>query len=314
MAKGLLLLIDDIATILDDIAILTKASAKRTAGVVGDDLAVSANQVSGVRASRELSVVWAVFKGSLVNKVIMVPAALILGAFAPWAITPVLMCGGAFLCFEGFEKIVHWSHRSADDASARQAELAAVMADADVDLVAVEKEKIKGAIRTDLILSAEIIVISLGVVADQPFAIQAGVLSSMALIISVVVYGLVAGIVRLDDAGVYLSQLEGENGFTHLLRWFGRAILRTTPYFMKFLSIGGTLAMFMVGGGILIHSIPAIHHAVEHLAGQIGGLPGAGGALSAITPLTMSLLIGIVLGAVVTTCVMLFKRVRAAVA
>ncbi len=311
MAKGLLLLIDDIATLLDDIAVLTKASAKRTAGVVGDDLAVSANQVSGVRASRELPVVWAVFKGSLVNKVIMVPGALLLGAFAPWAITPVLICGGAFLCFEGFEKVVHLTHRSADDTAVRQAELEAVMAGAEVDLVELEKQKIKGAVRTDLILSAEIIVISLGVVAHQPFAIQAAVLSSMALIISVVVYGLVAGIVRLDDAGIYLSQLQGENGIAHLLRWFGRAILRGTPYFMRLLSIGGTLAMFLVGGGILSHSIPAIHHAVEHLAGLLGGLPGVGGALSAITPLTMSLLIGIVLGAAVTACVMLVKRVRA---
>ncbi len=313
MAKGLLLLIDDIATLLDDIAILTKASAKRTAGVVGDDLAVSANQVSGVRASRELSVVWAVFKGSLVNKVIMVPAALLLGAFAPWAITPVLILGGSFLCFEGFEKIIHWSHRSDADATARQAELAVVMAGAEIDLVQVEKQKIKGAVRTDLILSAEIIVITLGVVADQPFVTQAVVLSSMALIISVVVYGLVAGIVRLDDAGLYLSRLQGEDAFAHLLRWFGRAILRGTPYFMRLLSIGGTLAMFMVGGGILSHSIPAIHHAVEHLAGQVGSLPGVGGALSAITPLTMSLLIGIVLGAVVTACVMLVKRARAVV-
>ncbi|MDJ0896473.1 MAG: DUF808 domain-containing protein [Alphaproteobacteria bacterium] len=311
MAKGLLLLIDDIATLLDDIAILTKASAKRTAGVVGDDLAVSANQVSGVRASRELPVVWAVFKGSLVNKAIMVPAALLLEALAPWAITPVLICGGSFLCFEGFEKIVHLSHRSADDAAVRQAELAAVMAGAEVDLVELEKQKIKGAIRTDLILSAEIIVISLGVVADQPFAIQAAVLSSMALIISVVVYGLVAGIVRLDDTGLYLSGIQGENGFARLSRWFGRTILRGTPYFMRLLSIGGTLAMFLVGGGILSHSIPAIHHAVEHLAGQVAGLPGVGGVLSAITPMTMNLVIGIVLGAVVTACVMLVKRVRA---
>ena len=208
-AANLLALIDDIATVLDDVAILSKVAAKKTAGVLGDDLALNAQQVSGVRAEREIPVVWAVAKGSLVNKAILVPAALLISAFAPWLVLPLLMVGGAFLCFEGFEKLAHkLLHARGDDAAEHQA-LTRALADPQIDLVAFERDKIKGAVRTDFILSAEIIAITLGAVAGAAFGTQVAVLAGIALVMTIGVYGIVAGIVKLDDLGLWLSGRPG---------------------------------------------------------------------------------------------------------
>jgi len=259
MASSLLALIDDIATILDDVALLTKAATRKTAGVLGDDLALIAQQVVGVKADRELPVVWAVAKGSLVNKAILVPAALAISAVAPWAVPPLLMIGGAFLCYEGFEKLAHKFMHSAGEDAAHHAELVRAVADPSLNLVALEKQKIKGAVRTDFILSAEIIVITLGTVAAAPFVTQVSVLVGIALMMTVGVYGLVAGIVKLDDGGLYLSQKTG------LARGLGLAILAAAPWLMKALSVAGTAAMFLVGGGIIVHGISPLHHAVERL-------------------------------------------------
>jgi len=260
MASSLLALLDDIATILDDVAVLTKVAAKKTAGVLGDDLALNAQQVAGVRADRELPVVWAVCKGSLVNKLILVPAALAISAVAPWLVTPLLMVGGAFLCFEGFEKLAHkFLHRAEDD-QAHEAALMQALANPEVDLLALEKDKVKGAIRTDFILSAEIIAITLGTVQASPFATQFTVLAGVALIMTVGVYGLVAGIVKIDDAGLYLSRQSGSGS-----QALGRGLLRAAPILMKVLSVAGTAAMFLVGGGILVHGLPFLHHLLEGL-------------------------------------------------
>lgn len=296
MASSLLALLDDIATVLDDVALLTKVAAKKSAGVLGDDLALNAQQVSGVKAERELPVVWAVAKGSMLNKLILVPAALAIGAFAPWAVTPLLMIGGAFLCYEGFEKLAHkFLHSKAEDA-AHHAELLNAVADPTVDLVAVEKDKIKGAIRTDFILSAEIIAITLGTVQASAFVTQFSVLSGIAILMTVGVYGLVAGIVKLDDGGLYLSK---KTGFQRSL---GLGILATAPWLMKTLSVVGTAAMFLVGGGILTHGIPALHHAIESLSAA------AGTVLGAITPLLADAVVGIAAGALVLAAVTLVKR------
>ena len=260
MAAGsLLALLDDIATVLDDVAILTKVAAKKTAGVLGDDLALNAQQVAGVQADRELPVVWAVAKGSFANKLILVPAALAISAFAPALITPLLMIGGAFLCYEGFEKLAHRFLHPEEEDAARHKELVTAIADPAVDLVAFEKDKIKGAIRTDFILSAEIVAITLGTVAQSSFATQVGVLSGSSLLMTVGVYGLVAGIVKLDDAGLHLSRHTGAR------RSLGLGILTVAPWLMKGLSVAGTAAMFLVGGGILVHGIPALHHLGERL-------------------------------------------------
>jgi len=251
---SLLALLDDIATVLDDVAVLSKVAAKKSAGVLGDDLAVNAEQVSGVQAKRELPVVWAVAKGSLVNKVILVPAALLVSQFAPWAVTPLMVLGGLFLCYEGFEKLAHrFLHSAGDDAAARAAVTAAA-ADPAVDLVAWERDKIKGAIRTDFILSAEIIVITLGVVGAAPFATRLGTLTAIALLMTVGVYGLVAGIVKLDDAGLHLASRRGDGALDGALRALGRGLLGAAPRLMKFLGVAGTVAMFLVGGGILTHA------------------------------------------------------------
>ncbi len=265
MATSLLALLDDIATILDDVAVMTKVAAKKTAGVLGDDLALNAEQVSGVRAERELPVVWAVAKGSMVNKLILVPAALGISYFIPWLITPLLMVGGAYLCFEGFEKIAHkLLHSPAQDA-AHEEEIRKALENPAVDLVSLEKDKIKGAIRTDFVLSAEIIVISLGTVATATFTKQASVVTAIAVIMTVGVYGLVAGIVKLDDLGLYLLQKPGSGA-----RKMGHGILWFAPKLMKTLAIVGTAAMFMVGGGILVHGWPWLHHAVDALTANWG--------------------------------------------
>lgn len=308
MATSLLVLLDDIASVLDDVAILTKVAARKTAAVLGDDLAVNAEQVSGVRAVRELPVVWAVFKGSLLNKVILVPAALLISFIAPWAITPLLMVGGLFLCFEGMEKLLHKYLHPEDDA--HRAELTKALTDPETDLKALEKDKIKGAIRTDFILSAEIVAITLGIVADSPFGTQVAVLSGIALLMTVGVYGLVGGIVKLDDAGLYLSQRQGQGAWPRLQRGLGRGILRAAPYLMKSLSVLGMIAMFLVGGGILVHGIPALHHGIEHLAELAHALPAAGTLL----PLLANGLIGVVAGALVLAAVTAIGRMRGSTA
>ena len=304
MASSLFLLVDDIATILDDVALLSKVAAKKTAGVLGDDLALNAQQVAGVKAERELPVVWAVAKGSFINKAILVPSALAISSFAPWAVTPLLMAGGAYLCFEGFEKLAHkYLHSKSEQADQHQALIAAVSSP-EVDLVAVEKEKIKGAIRTDFILSAEIIVITLGTVQASPFITQVTVLSGIAIIMTLGVYGLVAGIVKLDDAGLFLSQRPGNNPMRGLERSFGRGMLWLAPWLMKGLSVAGTIAMFLVGGGILTHGITPLHHAIEQFTAKLGGV------MATIAPLLMDAVVGLVTGAVVLLVVTLFKRFR----
>ena len=302
---SLLTLLDDIAAVLDDVAVMTKVAAKKTAGVLGDDLALNAQQVSGVRAERELPVVWAVAKGSFKNKLILVPAALLISAFAPWAIIPLLMFGGAFLCYEGFEKLAHkFLHSKADD-QAQHAELLHAVADPEVDMLAFEKDKIKGAIRTDFILSAEIIAITLGTVALASFGKQVAVLSGIAIVMTIGVYGLVAGIVKLDDAGLYLNQRGGEGLGGRLQRSFGRGILFTAPYMMKGLSILGTAAMFMVGGGILTHGVPALHHGIEHLAAELAT---SNGLLAALLPTLLNAIAGIIAGAIALLLVNLATR------
>ena len=296
MASSLFLLLDDIATVLDDVAVLSKVAVKKTAGVLGDDLALNAQQVSGVRADRELPVVWAVCKGSFINKAILVPAALVIGSFASWAITPLLMIGGAFLCFEGVEKLAHkFLHK--DEHAAKKVQHVEAIANESVDIVAVEKEKVKGAIRTDFILSAEIIVITLGTVAGQSFGTQVAVLAGIAVAMTVGVYGLVAGIVRLDDAGTYLTKKSSAG-----LQALGRGILATAPWLMKALSVVGTLAMFLVGGGILVHGVPFIGHGVD------GWAQATGGVLGAIGPSFVNLVVGLIAGAVVLAVVELGKK------
>jgi uncharacterized protein len=303
MATSLLALLDDVATVLDDVSVMTKVAAKKTAGVLGDDLALNAQQVSGVRAERELPVVWAVAKGSIINKVILVPAALLISAFAPWLVTPLLMVGGAFLCYEGFEKLAHRFLHSREEDEAHRQELARALVDPAVDLKTVEKDKIKGAVRTDFVLSAEIIVISLGTVSTQPLATQFAVLASIAVIMTVGVYGLVAGIVKLDDGGLALSRKPGA-----LAQNLGRAILAGAPILMKTLAVVGTAAMFLVGGGILEHGIPLLHHGAEALGAMAGGVAGVGPALKVLTSLLVDGLIGVVAGAIVLGVVTVAKR------
>ena len=297
--SSLLALIDDISTVLDDVATMTKIAARKTAGVLGDDLALNAQQVTGVKADRELPVVWAVAKGSLVNKAILVPAALLISAVVPWLVVPLLMLGGLFLCYEGAEKLLHkLLHKHEDDE--QQAHLEAI-ADPAVDLVAFERDKIRGAVRTDFILSAEIIAITLGTVATASFLNQVLVLSGIALLMTVGVYGLVAGIVKLDDAGLYLSQRT--SAFAQAC---GRGILRLAPWLMRALSVIGTAAMFMVGGGILSHGLPpvesAVHHAAEWVARDAGLL------LSAIVPTLLNALLGIAAGLLSVPLVSLATR------
>ena len=295
---SLLALIDDIASVLDDVALMTKVAAKKTAGVLGDDLALNAQQVSGVRAERELPVVWAVGVGSLKNKVILVPAALAISAFIPWAVTPLLMLGGLYLCFEGVEKLAHkWLHSSDGGEAESAAELAA-LADANLDLLAFEADKIKGAIRTDFVLSAEIIVIALGTVADKPFATQVAVLSGIGLIMTVGVYGIVAGIVKMDDLGIHLLQKPGA-----LARGIGRALLLAAPKLMKSLAVIGTAAMFMVGGGILTHGIPPVHHAIARVAE-------ASGVAGGVVALALDVLFGIAGGTLALLGVKVIGKLR----
>lgn len=293
---SLLALIDDIATILDDVSVMTKVAAKKTAGVLGDDLALNAQQVAGVQADREIPVVLAVAKGSAINKLILVPSALLISFFLPWLITPLLMLGGLFLCFEGAEKLVH-KYLHADEADDHAARVEA-LADANVDMVAFEKDKIKGAIRTDFILSAEIIVISLGTAAGASLLTQTSVLVIISVVMTIGVYGLVAGIVKIDDLGLHLLKKTSNAAQTT-----GRILLSAAPKLMKFLSVAGTIAMFLVGGGILVHGVPALHHGVEdlsHLTGMFSSLTGA----------LLNGAIGLLAGAVVVAILMLFQKLR----
>jgi predicted DNA repair protein MutK len=295
--SSLLLLIDDIGAVLDDVSLMTKMAAQKTAGVLGDDLALNAQQVSGVRAEREIPVVWAVARGSFLNKLILVPAALAISAFAPWLVTPLLMIGGAYLCFEGFEKLAHKLLHSKAEDQAEHAQLIEAVADPAIDLVAFEKDKIKGAVRTDFILSAEIIAITLGTVADAPLMQQVIVLSGIAIVMTVGVYGLVAGIVKLDDLGLWLTQKPGQ-----MAKRIGGAILSAAPYMMKSLSVIGTAAMFMVGGGILTHGVPAAHHWIESVSQSTGGF-------SLIVPTLLNAVAGIIAGAVILVGVMAASKV-----
>ena len=297
--SSLLALIDDIATILDDVSVMTKVAAKKTAGVLGDDLALNAQQVTGVTADRELPVVWAVAKGSTINKIILVPAALAISAFIPWAVTPLLMLGGAFLCYEGFEKVAHKFLHSKEEDEAKHAAKVDALAAGNVDMVAFEKDKVKGAVRTDFILSAEIIAITLGVVQNSPFVNQVAVLSGIAILMTVGVYGLVAGIVKLDDLGLYLSKKASSAA-----QAVGRAIVAAAPWMMKGLSVLGTAAMFLVGGGILTHGIGPLHHAIERVSASAGGFFGA------ILPTLLNGVTGVVAGGVVVLLVTAVNKAR----
>ena len=299
MASSLFTLLDDVASLLDDVAAMSKVAAKKTAGVLGDDLALNAEQVTGVRPDRELPVVWAVFRGSLKNKVLLVPAALGISAVAPWLVTPLLMLGGLFLCFEGVEKLAHrFLHDRSEDA-AHHEELVRAIDDTDVDMVAFEADKIRGAIRTDFILSAEIIVIALGTVSEETLLMRSLVLVTIALGITFGVYGLVAGIVKLDDLGLYL-----ERRASAVARATGRAIVAAAPWLMKGLSFFGTLAMFLVGGGILVHGIGPLADLVHHLEG-------ADGVVGTLGPSLAGLVVGLVAGALVLALVRGIARLRA---
>jgi len=302
LATSLLVLLDDIASVLDDVSVMTKIAAKKTAGVLGDDLALNAQQVTGVRAERELPVVWAVAKGSLRNKLILVPAALLISAIAPWAITPILMLGGAFLCYEGAEKL---AHRFLHDVKAEHRETVKALNDSQVDMVAREKRKIAGAIRTDLVLSAEIIAITLGTVAEAEFLTRVLVVSGIALVMTLGVYGLVAGIVKLDDGGLALTRRTSAAA-----QAAGRAILAGAPLLMKTLSVVGTAAMFMVGGGILSHGLAVVHHWIEASAAQVDTWPWVGTVLGGLTPTLLNALFGIVAGAVILGVITLIGRLR----
>ncbi|MDF2776844.1 MAG: hypothetical protein K0S90_367 [Enterobacteriaceae bacterium] len=298
--SSLLTLLDDIATLLDDISLMGKLAAKKTAGVLGDDLSLNAQQVSGVRANRELPVVWSVAKGSLLNKVILVPLALLISAFIPWAITPLLMVGGAFLCFEGVEKVLHSLHarKHKEDPQQAQERLNAI---AKQDPKQYERDKVKGAIRTDFILSAEIVAITLGIVADAPLLNQVLVLSGIAVLVTLGVYGLVGIIVKLDDMGYWLVERPGA-----LAKTVGKGLLVVAPWLMKVLSIVGTLAMFLVGGGIVVHGIAPLHHAIEHFAAEQGAV------LAATLPTLANLVLGFIIGLIVVGLVKGISRLRGA--
>ncbi|GAD32504.1 DUF808 domain-containing protein [Photobacterium leiognathi] len=295
---SLLTLLDDIATVLDDVAVMTKVAARKTAGVLGDDLALNAQQVTGVRAERELPVVWGVAKGSFKNKLILVPAALLISVVAPWLIQPMLLLGGLFLCFEGVEKIIekffHTEAKAEDKVEA--------LANSNIDPATYEKEKIKGAVRTDFVLSAEIIVITLGVVQDHPFFTQAVVVSVIAAVMTAGVYGLVAGIVKLDDAGLYLVNHSEKASLKHR---FGTMLVNLAPYLMKFLAVVGTIAMFLVGGGIVVHTLPHSHQIVEQITHAVS-FPGS----ASILPPLFNGIVGVIAGAVVVAVVTGINKIR----
>ncbi|OIG17327.1 hypothetical protein A7N09_31060 [Acinetobacter baumannii] len=300
MASGVLLLLDDIATILDDVALMSKMAAKKTAGVLGDDLALNAQQVTGVRADRELPIVWKVAKGSFVNKLILVPLALLISVIAPWLINPLLMLGGLFLCYEGVEKVLHTiMHKKASTSEEAKAELETE----ELDLATFEKEKIKGAVRTDFILSAEIVVITLGTVATATLMTKLSVLSVIAVVMTIGVYGLVGMIVKIDDLGLYLTEQS-----TSFKQTIGRGLLAFAPILMKLLSIVGTIAMFLVGGGIINHTIPLLHHLTEDTVDHVETIPAVGNIIGALTPTLINFGIGLVAGAIVLLIVSLIQK------
>ncbi len=304
-SPSLFALLDDIASVLDDVAVLTKVATKKTAGVLGDDLALNAQQVAGVRAERELPVVWAVAKGSLVNKAILVPAALAISALIPWAITPLLVVGGAFLCFEGVEKLAHkLLHKKHEDEQEHAALIQAV-GNPQIDLVEFERQKIKGAIRTDFVLSAEIVVIALGTVATAPLPTRVAVLVSLAFVMTLGVYGLVAGIVKLDDLGQHLAAKSERQGaaFRGFQGALAKGILISAPWLMKTLSVAGTVAMFLVGGGIVAHAIPGLHGVVHHAADSLG-------PLGLLLPTLVDLFTGVAAGIVALVAWSGIKRLR----
>ena len=301
MASSLLLLLDDIATVLDDVAVMSKMAAKKTAGVLGDDLALNAQQVSGVRAERELPVVWRVAKGSFINKLILVPLALLISVVAPWLINPLLVVGGLFLSYEGVEQIMHTlQHKKAQTAKEAQLELIQT----EQDLAAYETEKIKGAVRTDFILSAEIVVISLGTVAAAGFLTKVTVLSLIAIAMTVGVYGFVALIVKIDDIGLYLTEQAA-----NFKQRIGRGLLAFAPILMKTLSVVGTAAMFLVGGGIINHAIPFVHHFTEDTVEYVQDIPTMGSIVGSVTPMLMNLVVGILAGILVVIVVALVQKV-----
>ena len=301
MASSLLLLLDDIATVLDDVAVMSKMAAKKTAGVLGDDLALNAQQVSGVRADRELPVVWRVAKGSFVNKLILVPLALFISVIAPWLINPLLVIGGLFLSYEGVEKIIHTlQHKKAQSIKEAQLELIQT----EQDLATYENEKIKGAVRTDFILSAEIVVISLGTVAAAGLLTKVTVLSLIAIAMTVGVYGFVALIVKIDDIGLHLT--EQPSNFKQRI---GRGLLAFAPILMKTLSVVGTAAMFLVGGGIINHAIPFVHHFTEDTVEYVQDIPTMGSIVGSVTPMLMNLVVGILAGILVVIVVTLVQKV-----
>lgn len=296
--SSLLTLLDDIATLLDDISVMGKLAAKKTAGVLGDDLSLNAQQVSDLRANRELPVVWSVAKGSFLNKLILVPLALIISAFAPWAITPLLMVGGAFLCFEGVEKVIHSLHarKHKESAEEKQERLESIVAQ---DPMAFEKDKVKGAVRTDFILSAEIVAITLGIVAEAPLLNQVLILAGIAILVTIGVYGLVGMIVKIDDLGYWLADKRAA-----VAQALGKALLIIAPWLMKILTVVGTLAMFLVGGGILVHGIPVLHHGIEHWTGQFGGV------VQLVGPTLVNLVLGFIVGGLVLLAVNGINRLR----
>ena len=302
MASSLLILLDDIATVLDDVALMSKVAAKKTAGVLGDDLALNAQQVSGVRSERELPVVWGVAKGSFINKLILVPLALLISVVAPALINPLLMLGGLFLCYEGVEKVLHsLHHKKANTETTAEVEMTAI----ETDLAAFEKDKIKGAIRTDFILSAEIVVISLGTVATAALGTQILVLSIIAIVMTVGVYGFVAMIVKIDDLGLYLTQQASQ-----VKQSMGRGLLAFAPKLMKTLTFVGTIAMFLVGGGIISHAVASLHHLTEEAVDHIEHIPNVGHIIGAITPTLINMLIGIVAGLVVVLIMKMIQSLR----
>ena len=300
MASSLLILLDDIATVLDDVAVMSKVAAKKTAGVLGDDLALNAQQVSGVRSEREIPVVWSVAKGSFINKLILVPLALVISLVAPWLINPLLMLGGLFLCYEGVEKVLHsLQHKKAHNEQEAAAELTHI----ETDLAAFEKDKIKGAIRTDFILSAEIVVISLGTVATATFLGKVLVLSIIAVVMTVGVYGFVAMIVKIDDLGLYLTQQA-----SNFKQSLGRGLLAFAPKLMKTLTIVGTIAMFLVGGGIINHAVPLLHHLTAESVDHIEHIPSIGNIVGPLTPTLINFVLGFVAGLLVLGLVQIIKK------
>lgn len=296
--SSLLTLLDDIATLLDDVAVMGKVAAKKTAGVLGDDLSLNAQQVSGVKANRELPVVWSVAKGSFLNKLILVPLALLISAFAPWAITPLLMVGGAYLCFEGVEKVLHSLHKdkSQETPEAREARL---LKAAEQNPAEFEAKKVKGAVRTDFILSAEIVAITLGIVSEAPLLNQVIILAGVAIAVTIGVYGIVAGIVKIDDLGLWLQQKSSAAA-----KAIGGVLLVAAPWLMKILTVVGTLAMFLVGGGIIVHGLPFLHHLIEGFSAGLHGL------LAMLLSNVANLIIGFIVGSIVLCAVNLIAKMR----